>query len=217
MRVSVLPPVLVHVEPGRGYAGAEHTGGRLRRSPRTARLPSARVKSSSGRPTSKSAPSTMSPEIPEKQSKDRSRDIYYFLMGAPPPFADAFAATRMAVAGGHGRRRFLLFRGAELSTAAGGPPPAALAFAFARARAQGCHSLMPFPQRWRVAGGHGRRRSLLSRGARYSSLRLGSHPGCSRLLIRSGSGWAATRRYLAAIPEQGRRLTMVSATVSPSL
>src|SRR5687768_15198767 len=43
--------------------------------PEMARLPSARFNSSSGKPASSSAPSTMSPEMPEKQSKYRMRDI----------------------------------------------------------------------------------------------------------------------------------------------
>jgi hypothetical protein len=41
----------------------------------TARLPSARFRSSKGKPASRSAPRTMSPEIPEKQSKYKIRDI----------------------------------------------------------------------------------------------------------------------------------------------
>ena len=43
--------------------------------PDTARLPSARFSSSNGRPASRQAPSTMSPEIPEKQSRYSTRDI----------------------------------------------------------------------------------------------------------------------------------------------
>src|SRR5262249_42637636 len=43
--------------------------------PGIARLPKARFRSSYGRPTSRKAPSTMSPEIPEKQSKYSTRPM----------------------------------------------------------------------------------------------------------------------------------------------
>ena len=60
------------------------------------------------------------------------------------PFPQRAGALRVGMAAGA-----LLSRGARhLFTAAGAPPPAALAaLAFALARAQGCHSLRPFPQR----------------------------------------------------------------------
>src|SRR5215468_11017201 len=40
-----------------------------------ARLPSARLRSPNGRPRSRKAPNTMSPEIPEKQSKYSTRPM----------------------------------------------------------------------------------------------------------------------------------------------
>jgi hypothetical protein len=55
-----------------GNAGAQHA--RRRDAPSIARLPSA-PQPSSGRPASSSAPSTMSPDAPLKQSKYRIRDI----------------------------------------------------------------------------------------------------------------------------------------------
>ncbi len=55
---------------------ARSTRAALTSKPETERLPRAFFNSSSGKPASRNAPSTMSPEIPEKQSKKSTRDIY---------------------------------------------------------------------------------------------------------------------------------------------
>ena len=49
-----------------------------------ARLPSARRNSSSGKPASSSAPSTMSPDAPLKQSKYKILDMRALIVYQPP-------------------------------------------------------------------------------------------------------------------------------------
>src|SRR6059036_2376062 len=94
--------------------------------------------------------------------------IFYW-RGAPPPrsgsrlppLADALPAARLR-AGGLAWPQALLTLSSGTSFTGVGPHPHALA--------QGCpHSLMPRPLRaYALAGWHGRRRSLLSRGAHLS-------------------------------------------------